>query len=323
MKAGIYKLSSGVFQVSYIDSDKKRVRHKFKSYRAAKIYADRVTNKRPMMLHVESSKTIAMLLQEYVEQNPASPIRKRSLELFESFKTYFGGIYCQDLNKVLCSHWLGQIKTEKQYSSRTMRVCKYLYSAFFQELVDKGLIEKNYMAEIYIKLGTRTKQRVFLSESELKEILNGLIKYNPNQTYPVIYFLIHTGCKISEALSLTWQDVDFEKKTVNFPRTDSSNARVLNLSPYILEFLKSHPRITDNVFINDQCEVWTASSFYKVMAVDRSSIDLNRHWDSFSFRHSFAYHFLKSGKTLQQLQVVLGHRQIAQTIQFYGDILTT
>ena len=58
------------------------------------------------------------------------------------------------------------------------------------------------------------------------------------------------------------------------------------------------------------------------MAEDRASINLNRHWDSFTFRHTFAYHFLRKGKTLQQLQVVLGHRHIAQTIQRYGDIGT-
>lgn len=73
------------------------------------------------------------------------------------------------------------------------------------------------------------KQRVFLSEPELIEILNGLKKFNLTQTYPVIYFLIHTGCKIGEALKLKWEHLDFEAGTVCFHRTASSNARVLNL----------------------------------------------------------------------------------------------
>ncbi len=107
-----------------------------------------------------------------------------------------------------------------------------------------------------------------------------------------------------------------------FHRTASSNARVLNLSVHILSFLQSYPRITDNVFLNDQGEVWTTTSYYKHMAEDRTAIDLNRHWDSFSFRRSFAYHFLKTGKTLHQLQVVLGHRHIAKTIGSYGDIVS-
>lgn len=58
------------------------------------------------------------------------------------------------------------------------------------------------------------------------------------------------------------------------------------------------------------------------MRDDRSAIDLGNDWDSFTFRHTFAYHFLRRGKTLQQLQVVLGHRNIQQTINFYGDIIS-
>lgn len=325
MKVGLYKLAEGSYQVSYKNSENKRVRKQFKSHRSAKIYADKVNNfqlKANPELIVKSSKTVGVLLSEYIENNPTSMIKKQSKAAYDSFMACFTGLNPEDLNKTLCGHWIDSLKKEKLYSSRTLRTIKYTFTPFFQDLVDKNIIEKNYLAEVYIKMGTRVKQRVFLSESELIKILDGLKRFSPKATYPVVYFLMHTGCKIGEALKLQWEQIDLNVGTVYFYRTSSSNARILNLSVHILEFLKNHQNIADHVFVNDQGDVWTTTGFYKCMAEDRAALGLNRHWDSFSLRHTFALHFLKSGKTLQQLQVVLGHRRIAQTIQFYNDLNT-
>lgn len=178
------------------------------------------------------------------------------------------------------------------------------------------------MAEVYVRLGTRKKSREFLSESQLVQILAGLEKFSKAACYPVIYFLLHTGCKIGEALKIKWDDINFDQGTVCFPATSSANGRIINLSPKLLEYLKLHPQVTDYVFLNEQAEQWTVCGFYRRMKNDRTAIDLDFDWDSFTFRHTFAYHFLRKGRTLQQLQVVLGHRNIQQTIDFYGDIVS-
>jgi len=38
------------------------------------------------------------------------------------------------------------------------------------------------------------------------------------------------------------------------------------------------------------------------------------------FRHSFAYHYLRKGGEICQLQAILGHRSIQMTIDLYGQI---
>lgn len=321
MKIGVYKLKNGNFQVSHKELAGNRVRKRFSSYREVVAYTRKVQiiSAEPVLL--VSPKTIAELAQDYIEMNPESNLRKRSGILFDSFINYFGTLHCHELNKAICSHWIEYVKTEMNYSSRTLRVCKYTYSRFFEDLCHQRLIEKNYLGEVYIKMGTRVRHRVFLSESELMEILEGLKQLGPTGTYPVCYFQLHTGCKAREALRLQWSDLNLEKGTVNFPRTLNANARSVNLSPLILNYLRSYPQIYDHVFLNENGEAWQQRAFYKCIVEDRNAIGLERHWDSFSFRHSFAYHFLKSGKTLQQLQLVIGHRQIGQTIQTYGDIV--
>lgn len=39
-----------------------------------------------------------------------------------------------------------------------------------------------------------------------------------------------------------------------------------------------------------------------------------------SFRHSFAYNFLKSGGQMYELMAVLGHKNIGLTINLYGQL---
>jgi site-specific recombinase XerD len=114
--------------------------------------------------------------------------------------------------------------------------------------------------------------------------------------------------------------VSYRTSDHSFPRTAVANARTINLSSRIFEFLQSHPKIAVNVFLNGKGRAWTGKTYYRAMVIDRNAIGHSRHWDCFSFRHSFAYHFLRSGKTLHQLQVVIGHRHIEDTIRAYGDI---
>lgn len=322
MKIGIYSLGNGKYQVSHLNADGKRVRHKFKSYRDAKVYASQATKQTTQPTSEKSTRKIASLLKEFLELHPESQLNRRSINLYKSFVQYFGNISCSELNKTLCDHWLQQVKVTFDYSSRTLRVCKYAYSAFFKYLLEQGYIESNYMAEVYIKLGTRKKNREFLSEQQLIKILTGFERFSKTASYPVIYFLLHTGCKIGEALKVKWDDINFDEGTVCFPVTSKANGRVINLSPRLLDYLKQHPRVTECVFLNEQAEPWNVNSFYKRMRDDRTAMDLGNDWDAFTFRHTFAYHFLRRGKTLQQLQVVLGHRNIQQTIDFYGDIVS-
>lgn len=47
---------------------------------------------------------------------------------------------------------------------------------------------------------------------------------------------------------------------------------------------------------------------------------MKRSFDSYAFRHTFAYHFLRKGGTLTQLQALLGHRSIDMTVFMYGGI---
>ena len=47
---------------------------------------------------------------------------------------------------------------------------------------------------------------------------------------------------------------------------------------------------------------------------------VDKDWGCHSFRHSFAYNFLKAGGEMYQLQAILGHRGIQVTVDLYGQL---
>ena len=197
-----------------------------------------------------------------------------------------------------------------------------MFTPFFKYLFKKGLIPKDHLAEVKIKKGTRVKERVFLAESQIKTILENLKELSPDLTYPITYFLVHTGCKIGEALKLKWSQLDFQKDTIHFEASGSADERTIRLSPNLLNFLKTWPKKSDFVFLDENNHPWTSTKYTKRVARDRAHVNLERHWDNFSFRNSFAYHFLRKGGKLPQLQALLGHRSISDTILAFGNVVS-
>lgn len=135
------------------------------------------------------------------------------------------------------------------------------------------------------------------------------------------YFLTHTAVHLGEALKLTWSQIDFEKATASLPATGHANDRTLPLNPKLLDLLKSLPRYSDFVFNRSTRDPWSVVSYYRRFSKVRQQIAFRRHFDSYAFRHTFAYHFIRKGGTMSQLQVQLGHRGIDMTMYMYGGII--
>lgn len=171
------------------------------------------------------------------------------------------------------------------------------------------------------RYGHRRTERVYFSENELIDVLDRLKTVSPEGIYPVSYFLAHTAVHLGEALKLTWDCINFDKKTASFPAVGHANDRTLTLPVKLVEFLKNLPRYNDFVFTKIDKQPWSVVSYYRRFAKIRTKIAYKRHFDRYAFRHTFAYHFIRKGGTMSQLQAILGHRGIDMTNEMYGEII--
>ena len=135
----------------------------------------------------------------------------------------------------------------------------------------------------------------------------------------IVPMLILTGARKREVLDAKWADFDLERRIWRIPTTKAGKARHVPLSDGALHLLSTMPREaecpwafanpdTGKPFISIYCS-WHSARTQAGLA------DVRMH----DLRHSFASLLINSGRTLYEVQHILGHTQV-KTTQRYAHL---
>ena len=161
----------------------------------------------------------------------------------------------------------------------------------------------------------------YLSTRETKDLLSTL-KRAPSPVIPdLIMFLIFTGARRSEAMYAKWEDMDYERLIWTIPLSKSGKARYVPLSEAALQVLarrrdKAEPE-SIFVFANPR----TGKPYrhlYRAWHNIRTKAgipDVRMH----DLRHNFASLLVNQGRSLYEVQKLLGHAD-AKTTQRYAHL---
>lgn len=139
-----------------------------------------------------------------------------------------------------------------------------------------------------------------------------------NLIYYYFKFLLLTGCRRTEGLNVTWEDVDFEKKFIHIKgtKTDTSD-RYLPLYSDLENLLndikhnsywKNHI-VTGKIFHHKPNYV---THTFKKYCPNHKLHDL---------RHTFATRCIECGISLKTVQLWLGHADFDTTANIYSHVL--
>ena len=134
----------------------------------------------------------------------------------------------------------------------------------------------------------------------------------------IIPMLILTGARKREVLDARWEDFDYERKLWRIHTTKLGKPRFLPMSDGVIQLLDSVPR-HDCVwsFPNPKTLKPYVSIFYAWnTARKRAGLEDVRIHD---LRHSFASFLVNAGRSLYEVQRLLGHTQI-KTTQRYAHL---
>ncbi len=200
------------------------------------------------------------------------------------------------------------------------------------------LISKNPTQSIKLPK-SKEKEVQALTRNEQKLLEEYCLKSN-RQNYIGIIICLYTGIRLGELLALTWNDIDFNKKLLyikktsytlkhnnkniivtDTPKTKKSN-RVIPLPDKIINLLSICRNSSNSDFI--------ISSYNNKMVDTRSyqrtfeSI-LNKckikHYNFHCLRHTFATRALELGMDIKTLSEILGHTNVAITLNRYAHSL--
>ncbi|MBB1249133.1 site-specific integrase [Rhizobium sp. G21] len=166
------------------------------------------------------------------------------------------------------------------------------------------------------------KHERYLTASELDRLGTALSNAEKAGVSPyvvaAIRFLILTGCRRHEALTLRWEWLDFDHNLAKLPDSKTGK-KVLLLGSAAMELLKLLPKVSGSELVFPSAAGgMTPISIQKAWAKIREAAeltDLRLH----DLRHNFASSAVSSGNSLYIVGKLLGHTQ-TQTTQRYAHL---
>jgi integrase len=230
----------------------------------------------------------------------------------------FGRLYMDEVEKRHIIDFIAkQLETHKPGSvNRVIILLRYIYNCAIRWEV--AGIKKNPTQGIPLLEENNKKER-FLSKEEAEKLLEAT-RNSPNKMLQyIIPMLILTGARKNEVIHAKWEDFNFEQKVWRIPISKSGKARYVPISAGVEQLLANVPVYEgcDLVFPNPKTLKPYVSFFYAWDTV-RKSVgleDVRVH----DLRHSFASFLVNAGRSLYEVQNILGHTQI-KTTQRYAHL---
>jgi integrase len=105
----------------------------------------------------------------------------------------------------------------KKYEPTTVRLFHRLFKVAINAAVDNEILPRNRFNKITIPVEKDDDN--FLTAEELKSFLSASKKLENITNYTLILLLSYTGLRKGEACGLTWENIDFEARTLTVERT--------------------------------------------------------------------------------------------------------
>ena len=220
---------------------------------------------------------------------------------------------------------LGSVGLSSSSVSRTLSSMRGL----FQYLVSEGICETNPAKAVHNDK-VEKKELSVLTSKEVEMLIA-----QPNTNDPkgirdkaMLEVLYATGIKVTELIDLEIEDINLQLSFIRCGRGDKE--RYIPIYPIAIKALthyidKSRKLlVTDSkeraLFVNITGEKMTRQGFWKILKSYAASAGISKSITPHTLRHSFAAHLLENGADIHDIQVILGHSDIAST-QRYAQFL--
>ena len=201
--------------------------------------------------------------------------------------------------------------------NRALVLLRYAYKLAHRWSVP-GVSLDSFNGVRYLKNDNRIER--YLTSEQSSQLLEA-VRNSHNPMLPMIVaFLIYTGARKREVLDAKWTDIDWVQRSWKISKNKSNKIRHIPLSLGAIDILiqiKSHSKskeICEYIFPNTRTLKPFRSFFFSWDAArKRAGIPELRVHD---LRHSFASFLVNAGRSLYEVQELLGHADIKTTSRY-------
>lgn len=197
-----------------------------------------------------------------------------------------------------------------------------------------GVLQNNPLEDL--KRG-KIPQRLpkFLTDDEMKQLLAGqdTASHEGMRDRALLEFLYCTGCRVSEAANLTWDNVDMKHASVQIIGKGDKE-RMVYMSDECIAWMQkyhdyswkywqrhatTHDEGMDNVFTNANFMPVSRNIIFNWITAAGRRAKLKKHVHPHLLRHTFGTTMIRNGANIIAVKEVMGHTSVATT-QIYTSV---
>lgn len=262
---------------------------------------------------------------EYRERISDINYRKNTSAAYDRIVEYFQEYYIEEMTAPILNKFIRHLALLK-FGKKTVANHHSIINMIFKFAILNGQIDYNPMQDVPIPTNLAQKKRSLPSDKEL-ETVNA--NYEGFAFLP--YFLLNTGLRMSEALALTYADIDFEEKLITV------NKHLLhdNNKPIIESRTKTESSERTVILLDRVADKLSRTKKGLIFCNEDGSpltkCQLKRRWEKYQktynvtltahqLRHGFATMLFEADIDVKDAQELMGHSDINTTRSIYTHI---
>ena len=207
---------------------------------------------------------------------------------------------------------------EKGYAAATANRVVVMLSAMFNLAKKWGIFDTNPAVGISLFEENNKRER-YLNPEEVQRLNKAICDSENTQLKHIVALLLLTGCRKRELLDSEWGHFDLERRSWRIPMSKSGKARHVPLSDDVVSILSRLPRFDGCTYVvpNPKTQQPYNNMFcsWNTARTRAGMPELRMH----DLRHSFASFLVNAGRSLYEVQNILGHSQL-NTTQRYAHL---
>jgi integrase len=274
---------------------------------------------------------------------PSLKVKKQTLlsyqgDLNSHILPEFGDVIMASIKPVDIEKWSAQLKKFKNLSPRTIEKAENLLAAILKKAVENEYLHATPFSKLK-RPKAQKKNKVVPMTYEKVEKLASLL---PPQYRIVVWIGYYTAMRPSEALGLTWEQLNFEANQIDIDRqlsrdtafihdpeglkTDASERTIgfaKKLQALIREHVYAYGLGPEGLILKSRTgKPWRYHDAAEIFRVAARAVGLKPGEGMHQLRHTCVSVLIQQGVNIKQIQAWVGHTSIVETMDTYGHLFS-
>ena len=309
---------------------KKKFKRGFRTKAEAETWAREFLQKQESNLDMRFDQFLELYYEDMDKRLKKSTVRTKKYIIDLKIRPYFGNRAINEIKAPDIRKWQYTLMN-KGYSQTYLKTVHNQLAAIFN-YAERYYDLKNNPCKKAGSMGkAKAEEMSFWTKDEYLQFLEA-VKDRP-MSYMMFQILYWTGMRMGEMLALTYEDIDFEARTIRInksyqrlgkkdiittPKTPKSN-RVVNIPQFLVEDLQEYTSKLYGIMPDARMFQTTKSHLTREMerGIKLSGVKKIRVHD---LRHSHASLLVEMGCSAKEIAERLGHERIETTLNTYSHL---